>query len=157
MGFNIKNNYGPNVEVNAGGKLTLVQDKNGFWHTTDAEEADFEEIKEETLQPAPVNAEELPTSKPQERNEERFHFVHPEIDDDEAWRIHDAVKRLVAHQKVPEICAYLKELKQKRKALLPSASASMCIRSWYDWECQRVRAIAKSTSVTSIRNKILHS
>lgn len=91
----------------------------------DAEEADFEEIKEETLQPAPVNAEELPTSKPQERNEERFHFVHPEIDDDEAWRIHDAVKRLVAHQKVPEICAYLKELKQKRKALLPSASAAM--------------------------------
>ena len=48
MGFNIKNNYGPNVEVNAGGKLTLVQDKNGFWHTADAEEADFEEIKEET-------------------------------------------------------------------------------------------------------------
>ena len=91
----------------------------------DAEEADFEEIKEETLQPAPVNAEELPTSKPQERNEERFHFVHPEIDDDEAWRIHDAVKRRVAHQKVPEICAYLKELKQKRKALLPSASAAM--------------------------------
>ena len=91
----------------------------------DAEEADFEEIKEETLQPAPVNAEELPTSKPQERNEERFHFVHPEIDDDEAWRIHDAVKRLVAHQKVPEICAYLKELMQKRKALLPSASAAM--------------------------------
>ena len=91
----------------------------------DAEEADFEEIKEETLQPAPVNAEELPTSKPQERNEERFHFVHPEVDDDEAWRIHDAVKRLVAHQKVPEICAYLKELKQKRKALLPSASAAM--------------------------------
>ena len=80
----------------------------------DAEEADYEEIKEE-----------LPTSKPQERNEERFHFVHPEIDDDEAWRIHDAVKRLVAHQKVPEICAYLKELKQKRKALLPSASAAM--------------------------------
>ena len=91
----------------------------------DAEEADFEEIKEETLQPAPVNAEELPTSKPQERNEERFHFVHPEVEDDEAWRIHDAVKRLVAHQKVPEICAYLKELKQKRKALLPSASAAM--------------------------------
>ena len=91
----------------------------------DAEEADFEEIKEETLQPAPVNAEELPTSKPQERNEERFHFVHPEVEDDEAWRIHDAVKRLVAHQKVPEICAYLKELKQKRKVLLPSASAAM--------------------------------
>ena len=60
-----------------------------------------------------------------ERNEERFHFVHPEIEDEEAWRIHDAVKRLVAHQRVPEICAYLKELKQKGKILLPSVSAVM--------------------------------
>lgn len=125
MGFNIKNNYGPNVEVNAGGKLTLVQDKNGFWHTTDAEEADFEEIKEETLQPAPVNAEELPTSKPQERNEERFHFVHPEVEEDEAWRIHDAVKRLVANYRVSDICAYLKEQKQKGKLMLPSNPSQM--------------------------------
>ena len=41
--------------------------------------------------------------------EERFHFIHPEIEDEEAWRIHNAIKRLVAYQKVPEICAYLKE------------------------------------------------
>lgn len=119
MGFNIKNNYGPNVEVNAGGKLTLVQDKNGFWHTADAEEADFEEIKEETLQPAPVNAEELPTSKPQERNEERFHFVHPEVEEDEAWRIHDAVKRVVKLQGIQMICHYLMQLKDEKKVLLP--------------------------------------
>lgn len=54
-----------------------------------------------------------------ERDEELFHFVHPEIDDEEAWWIHDAVKRLVTHQKVPEICAYLKEQKQKGNVLLP--------------------------------------
>jgi len=59
------------------------------------------------------------------RDEDRFHFIHPELDDDEAWRIHDAVKRLVAHQKVPEICQYLKELKQKGKVMLPQKSASM--------------------------------
>ena len=58
-----------------------------------------------------------------ERNEERFHFVHPEIEDEEAWRIHQSIKRLVAYQKIPEICAYLKELKQKGKVLLPSVSA----------------------------------
>lgn len=28
MGFNIKNNYGPNIEVNDGGKVTL-KGKNG--------------------------------------------------------------------------------------------------------------------------------
>lgn len=60
-----------------------------------------------------------------ERNEERFHFIHPEIEDEEAWRIHHAIKRLVVYQKIPEICAYLKELKQKGKVLLPSVSAVM--------------------------------
>lgn len=59
MGFNIKNNYGPNIEVNAGGKVILVQDKNGMWHTVDAEEADYEEIVEETQQPVLEDAEEV--------------------------------------------------------------------------------------------------
>lgn len=74
-----------------------------------------------------VDAEytELHTADEGEREEERFHFVHPEIDDSEAWGIHDAVKRLVAYQRVPEICMYLKELKQKGKILLPSAAAVM--------------------------------
>ena len=52
-------------------------------------------------------------------NEELFRFIHPEIEDDEAWRIHRALKRLVANHKVPEICAYLKDLKQRGKLLLP--------------------------------------
>ena len=60
MGFNIKNNYGPNIEVNAGGKVTLVQGQNGLWHTVDAEEADYEEVEDETLNPASIDAERLP-------------------------------------------------------------------------------------------------
>ena len=47
MGFNIKNNYRPNIEVNAGGKVTLVQGKDGLWHTAEGEEAYYEEIKED--------------------------------------------------------------------------------------------------------------
>ena len=65
-----------------------------------------------------------PASNRQERNEERFHFVHPELDDEEAWRIHDAVKRLVAHQKAKEICQYLKELRKERKVLLPESPSA---------------------------------
>ncbi len=125
MGFNIKNNYGPNIEVKEGGVVNLHQGKDGLWHTADVEEADYEEIKEDNLQSAPATAEELPTSKPQERNEELFHFVHPELEETEAWRIHDAVKRLVANYKVSDICAYLKELKQKGKLLLPSNPSQM--------------------------------
>ena len=57
----------------------------------------------------------------EEENEERFHFIHPEIEDDEAWRIHKAIKRLVAHQKAKEICQYLYEQKKERKLLLPDS------------------------------------
>ena len=46
MGFNIKNNYGPNIEVKDGGRLTLVQGKDGLWNTTDIEDA--EEVSGET-------------------------------------------------------------------------------------------------------------
>lgn len=53
MGFNIKNNYGPNIEVNAGGKVTLVQNKNGLWHTEDAEEAEVVEEIVDDGTPAP--------------------------------------------------------------------------------------------------------
>lgn len=56
-----------------------------------------------------------------ERDEEMFHFVHPELEEDEAWRVHDAIKRLVTLQKVQEICLYLKTLKGERKVLLPQS------------------------------------
>ena len=66
-----------------------------------------------------------PATSKQERNEELFHFVHPELDETEAWRIHDAIKRLVANYRIPDICAYLKEQKQKGKLLLPSIPSTM--------------------------------
>lgn len=73
-----------------------------------------------------VDAVVMPPSKPihqnaQERDEEQFYFVHPELDEEEAWRIHDAVKRLVKHQKAKEICQYLKDLRKERKVLLPES------------------------------------
>ena len=55
----------------------------------------------------------------QERNEELFHFVHPELDETEAWRIHDAVKRIVKLQGIQMICQYLVQLKDEKKVLLP--------------------------------------
>ena len=58
------------------------------------------------------------------RDEELFHFVHPELDDREAWRIHDAVKRLVARQGVQEICQYLLQWRKENKVLLPLSPSS---------------------------------
>ena len=54
-----------------------------------------------------------------QRNEELFHFVHPELDETEAWRIHDAVKRVVKLQGIQMICQYLVQLKDEKKVLLP--------------------------------------
>ena len=54
-----------------------------------------------------------------QHSEELFHFVHPEIDDEEAWRIHDSVKRLVKLQGIQMICQYLTQLKNDKKVLLP--------------------------------------
>ena len=54
-----------------------------------------------------------------QRSEELFHFIHPELDDVEAWRIHDAVKRVVKLQGIQMICQYLIQLKNEKKVLLP--------------------------------------
>lgn len=63
--------------------------------------------------------QQYPASGIQEQDGEMFHFVHPEIEEKEGWQIHNAVKRLVAHQKIVDICKFLKDLKDKRKILLP--------------------------------------
>ena len=48
-----------------------------------------------------------------------FHFVHPEIEGDEAWRVHDAVKRVARLQGIQMICQYLSQLRNEKKVLLP--------------------------------------
>ena len=58
-------------------------------------------------------------SNDKKRNEEYFHFVHPELDETEIWRIHDAVKRVVKLQGIQMICQYLTQLKNDKKVLLP--------------------------------------
>ena len=114
-----------NLNVMPGAQMNgYVKEQNNYFGNV--QKLTDSEVKENPV----VDAELVTTNKPihqeaQERNEERFHFVHPEVEDDEAWRIHDAVKRLVAHQRVPEICAYLRELKQKGKVMLPSISVIM--------------------------------
>ena len=77
------------------------------------------------LQVAADGRDDLPDKLTTAEAEERFHFIHPEIVDEEAWRIHDAIKRLVANYRIPEICAYLKEQKQKGKLMLPSNPSVM--------------------------------
>ena len=46
-------------------------------------------------------------------------IIHPEIEDEEAWKIHRAIKRLVAHHGIQEICEYLRQLSAEKQILLP--------------------------------------
>ena len=69
MGFNIKNNFGPNIEVNEGGVVNLQQSKDGLWHTVEAEEADYEEVTEAS---APAAKKQPAAPKPQPARQETF-------------------------------------------------------------------------------------
>jgi len=55
------------------------------------------------------------------REEKLCLFVHPSIDDEQSWQIHDEIKRLVARQGVQEICQYLLQMSKDRKVLLPQS------------------------------------
>ncbi len=54
-----------------------------------------------------------------EYGEEMFHIIHPSLEDEEGWKIHNEVKRLVKRQSIPDICQYLKKLASEEKILLP--------------------------------------
>ena len=54
-----------------------------------------------------------------DQEEELLHFIHPEIEEEEAWKIHRAIKRLVAHHGIQEICEYLRQLSAEKRILLP--------------------------------------
>lgn len=50
---------------------------------------------------------------------ELFHFVHPALDEDDGWKVHKEVERLVKQFDVQEICKRLNILKKEGKVLLP--------------------------------------
>lgn len=61
-------------------------------------------------------ADEVPGEAVQK---ELFHFVHPALDEDEGWKVHKEVERLVKQFDVQEICKRLNILKKEGKVLLP--------------------------------------
>ena len=60
----------------------------------------------------------------QEHKEELFHYIHPTVDGQHEWQIHNEVKRLVASQGIQEICQYLQQMVLDKKILLPQSADS---------------------------------
>ena len=52
-------------------------------------------------------------------DEKCFKFIHPALDEEQSWQIHNEVKRLVTNQGIQEICLYLKQMADDKKILLP--------------------------------------
>ena len=67
MGFNIKNNYGPNIDVHDGGVVNLRQDSSGLWHTDDVVEAEIVE-EEQPLSNLRLDGEELDNGENDDTN-----------------------------------------------------------------------------------------
>ena len=72
-------------------------------------------LPEQAQKPSPS----LAAAATSDQEEELFHFIHPSLDDDEGWKIHNEVKRLVAHHGIQEICEYLRQLSAEKQILLP--------------------------------------
>ena len=58
-----------------------------------------------------------------DQQEELFHFIHPSLDDEEGWKIHNEVKRLVRRMSLPDIIKYLRKLESENIILLPTVSS----------------------------------
>lgn len=62
---------------------------------------------------------EQPADKSPEREGKPTFFIHPSVDANQEWQIHDEIVRLVARQGIQEICKYLTQLSDDKKVLLP--------------------------------------
>jgi hypothetical protein len=78
----------------------------------------------ERLEPELANQPSLSSATSTSDQEEGlFHFIHPSLDDDEGWKIHNEVKRLVRRQSVPDIIKYLRNLESENIIPLPTVSS----------------------------------
>ena len=53
------------------------------------------------------------------KTKEIFRFVHPALEEEEGWRVHREVERLVKRVDMQAICMRLSQLKKEGKVLLP--------------------------------------
>ena len=76
-------------------------------------------LPEQTQKPSPS----LAAAATSDQEEELFHFIHPSLDDDEGWKIHNEVKRLVRRMSIPDIIKYLRILESENIILMPTVSS----------------------------------
>ena len=76
-------------------------------------------IRQDMEKLLPEQAQKPSASSANTSKEKICKFIHPSLDDEEGWKIHYELKRLVARQGVQEICQYLRQLSDEKIILLP--------------------------------------
>lgn len=82
-----------------------------------SDEVDEDAKAAETTEPAKTT--ETIEAVGEAPKKELFRFVHPALEEEEEWRVHREVERLVKRFDVQEICMRLNQLKKEGKVLLP--------------------------------------
>lgn len=66
---------------------------------------------------------EQPEGNQSEAGEELSLFIHPSLDDEEGWKIHNELKRLVRRQSLADIIKHLRKLESNNIVLMPIVSS----------------------------------
>ena len=108
-----------NINVMPGAQMNgYVKEQNNYFGNV--QKLTGSEVKDNSI----IDVEVVTTNKPlhqdvQERDGKPTFFIHPSVDADQEWQIHDQIARLVARQGIQEICKYLSQLSDDKKVLLP--------------------------------------
>lgn len=78
-----------------------------------------DEVDEDAETTEPAKTTETIEAVGEAPKKELFRFVHPALEEEEEWKVHREVERLVKRFDVQEICMRLNQLKKEGKVLLP--------------------------------------
>ena len=78
-----------------------------------------DEVDEDAETTEPAKTTETIEAVGEAPKKELFRFVHPALEEEEEWRVHREVERLVKRFDVQKICMRLNQLKKEGKVLLP--------------------------------------
>lgn len=109
-------------EMNINGNLTtqqVVTIAKDFFADKADKATSAEKVEDTNISKGTKEASGKLVANQKEASKEIFRFVHPALEEEEEWRVHREVERLVKRFDVQEICMRLNQLKKEGKVLLP--------------------------------------
>lgn len=114
----IEMNYNGDVSID---KMFDIHDNQQVkvYNNSNKEEKKNLNLSQKEVTKVKDNSEDSEEPNEKAMTKEIFRFVHPALEEEEEWRVHREVERLVKRFDVQEICMRLNQLKKEGKVLLP--------------------------------------